>query len=503
MRVLLVNHSSATASLGGAERSALTFGEAWQRIDDQLELEIVTASADGLFAAEVERRGWSVFAVDFAPWALPELYDDGESHYRNSRRDDAAVLAILARLREHPADVVVSNSLVNPWGAVAAGIAGVPHVWFVREYGDLDHGLRFLLGDRQTWEDVGFLSDIVVANSEAIRDHAVAFLPGHDVRVAYPQVDLAALHAKPDAPGSTTPETGPTGALELVLVGSIRPAKQQLLAVEALGVLRERGVDAHLTLAGPPDDESYAAEVEVLAEQLGVADRVRVTGYLDDPAEVVREADVGLMLSRHEAFGRVTLEYLALGKPVVGVDSGGTTELVDDGVSGRLVPAEAASVADAVEGYARDRELLARHSAASVGRADEIAARYPVEPVIESIVALVAPAADGTRTGLTPKLPHLTEYWLGLAPSVEMMNASWEKVNQAKYDETLERLSQVEREVVRARHEAELMKDDYESELIPLRDYLEYTRQHPVLTFPMRTAQALGRRWRRLNRRSQ
>lgn len=497
MRVLLVNHSAATTSLGGAERSVLSFGEAWQRNDPSLEVTVVTASAEGVFAVEVERRGWSVFAVDFAPWALPQLYDEGETRYRNSRRDDAAVRELVLHLREQRPDVVVSNSLVNPWGAVAAGIVGVPHVWFVREFGDLDHGLKFLLGDRATWEDVGFLSDLIVANSEAVRDHAASFLPGRPILVGYPRVDLTELRERADAATPPLGERREPHPLELVLVGSIRPAKQQLLAVQALGALHERGIDARLTLAGSIDDDAYAAELEAEAARLGVTGAVTFTGYIGDPAGVVRAADVGLMLSRHEAFGRVTLEYLALGRPVVGIASGGTAELIDDGGSGRLVEGDLDAIVSALADYATDRQLLEKHSAAAAARADEIAGRYTVDPVLDAIIAV---ASQG-RAGNTAKLPHLTEYWLDLAPSVEIMNASWEKLKQAEYDETLERLSQVEREVVRVRYEAELMKADYESELAPLRDFFEFSRRHAVLAFPTRSARALGRRWRRRNQR--
>ncbi|WP_066041782.1 glycosyltransferase [Herbiconiux solani] len=434
MRALLVNHSKSETVLGGAERSLLTLGDAWVTAEPGLEIEVVTASGTGLLADSIRERGWSVFAVDFWPWALPSLYRAGENRVRNDTRDSRAVLEIAARIRETRPDVVVTNSIVNPWGAVAAALTGTPHVWFAREFGDLDHGLSFSIGAEQSFEDAGFFSDLVVANSEAVRDHVARFLPGREILVAYPEVALDAL----GPPGA--PTSDPSSPLSLVMVGVVGPAKRQHLAIRALAGLRDRGVDARLTVVGPHDHPEYLRELETSARTLGVADRIVFEGYHEDPAPFVAAADVALMLSRSEAFGRVTLEYLAQGTPVVGIGVGGTRELIADGHSGFVVdePADADGfdgrvddLVEAIARYAADRDLLAAHAAAAPGDAAAIASRHPLAPVIEAIgeVARTAPR--------TPKLPHLAEYWLTLPEDAELWRREWTAERNPSLESTL------------------------------------------------------------------
>ncbi|QJU54427.1 glycosyltransferase [Herbiconiux sp. KACC 21604] len=438
MRVLLVNHSSAENELGGAERSLLALGEEWARREPGLEIEVVTASAEGEFARAVRSRGWQLFAVEFWPWAIPHLYRPGENRFDNARRDGRAVLAIEKRIRDTSPDLVVTNSVVNPWGAVAAGLTGTPHVWFAREFGDLDHGLQFVIGVEQSWHDVGLLSDLVVANSEAVRAHAESFLPGREVLVTYPPVDVETLRTAPVsaeagsvAAQATDARDGHEGTLDLLMVGTVGPAKRQHLAVEALGELRARGVDARLTLVGPLDHPEYHSALLDTAARLGVADRVRVEGYREDPRPYIRDADVALMLSRSEAFGRVTLEYLAQGTPVVGIDAGGTSELIADGSSGFVTSAEVSDIADALARYAADPALLRAHAAAAPGDAAAVAGRYPLSDVIAAMTELARTAPR------VPKLPHLTEFWIGLADDVELMRDEWQTVRNPTLDDTV------------------------------------------------------------------
>jgi glycosyltransferase involved in cell wall biosynthesis len=68
----------------------------------------------------------------------------------------------------------------------------------------------------------------------------------------------------------------------------------------------------------------------------GVGSSIKFAGQLDDPFPPIRDADVLLMCSKCEAFGRVTVEAMLFGKPVIGARSCGTIELVSDGFNGYL-----------------------------------------------------------------------------------------------------------------------------------------------------------------------
>jgi glycosyltransferase involved in cell wall biosynthesis len=93
-----------------------------------------------------------------------------------------------------------------------------------------------------------------------------------------------------------------------------------------------------LRLVGAPYEREYVDRVHAAVDEAALGDRVTFEGALDDPFPAYRGADVVLMCSKDEAFGRVTVEAMKLGLPVIGVDSGGTKELIEDGVTGFLTP---------------------------------------------------------------------------------------------------------------------------------------------------------------------
>jgi glycosyltransferase involved in cell wall biosynthesis len=81
------------------------------------------------------------------------------------------------------------------------------------------------------------------------------------------------------------------------------------------------------------------AALEQQARDLGLADRVTFTGHLQDVRPVYRDIDVHALTSYTEGFPNVVLESLCMGVPVLANDVGGTREIVEDGVTGILLPA--------------------------------------------------------------------------------------------------------------------------------------------------------------------
>lgn len=252
----------------------------------------------------------------------------------------------LARLvRRAGAEVVVSNTLTAMAGAIAARRAGVPHVWFVHEFGPEDHGMVFILGRRLTFRFMRERSDVCIANSDAVASHLRTRLPGVNVRVARYAVTVPAVRPAP---------TPASSRLRLLLVGAKTATKRQRDAVEALGILTESGVNAELMLVGG-GDPPYEAELRELVARLGLADRVRFRAFDPDPFALMCDADVVLMCSRHEALGRVTVEAMKAGRPVVGAASGATPELVRHGVTGYLYrPGDPADLARWLRACAED-----------------------------------------------------------------------------------------------------------------------------------------------------
>jgi glycosyltransferase involved in cell wall biosynthesis len=239
-----------------------------------------------------------------------------------------AVPSMCRLIRRVRPDVFVTNTLGSPVGALAARACGVPHVWFIREYGTRDMGVHFHLGRRLTLTLVRRLSSLVLVNSLALKQHFKKDMPNARIRVIAPAVEV------PPSAGRTPCRSD---TYRLVLIGEKTPGKGQQEAMRAVALLRARGFHLSLQLVGDSSPE-YAAELERLISSLGITDSVTSVPFRTDAFELMADADVALVCSRAEAFGRVAVEAMKVGKPVIGTASGGTEELVRPGWNGLLYP---------------------------------------------------------------------------------------------------------------------------------------------------------------------
>jgi glycosyltransferase involved in cell wall biosynthesis len=179
-----------------------------------------------------------------------------------------------------------------------------------------------------------------------------------------------------------------SGRPRLVSVGRLIPRKGITTLLEALAAVP----GAELLLAGGPPLASLGSDDEArrlmfLADELGVADRVRFLGsipHADVPA-LLRSADVYVTPPWYEPFGMAALEAIACGVPVIATAVGGLTETVIDGVTGLLVPpAESGPLAAAISALLSMPERRARIARAAVSHAR----RYSWERVTREILAV-------------------------------------------------------------------------------------------------------------------
>ncbi len=177
---------------------------------------------------------------------------------------------------------------------------------------------------------IACLSDYVITNSYAVqrkfgkyvRENKLCTIHyGFDVRDSGP----AQVFNGPDA----------QSAGRAVIVGRVAAMKGQMDAIYAVELLVAEGIKVALTIIGEGDKE-YVEQLKRYVRERGLEQYVEFEGYLADPSQVVKRSQFALMCSRFEAFGRVTVEAMLLGKPVIGVRSGGTEELIRDHFNGLL-----------------------------------------------------------------------------------------------------------------------------------------------------------------------
>lgn len=161
----------------------------------------------------------------------------------------------------------------------------------------------------------------------------------------------------------------------MLIAASLSVEKGQLVAVDALAALRDRGCDVELWIAGGPLDEAVNPFARVLKERIRsqkLSDRVRLLGNVDNVRELARRAWVGLQLRiTPEPCSMWVLEALDAGLPLIASKTGGTPELVRDGIDGLLIapPVSPDDVAEAVLRLHRDPDLYKQLSLNSRERA--------------------------------------------------------------------------------------------------------------------------------------
>lgn len=295
----------------------------------------------------------------FQPW-MSERHYSGRMHHRfgqwwryeraareRARANERLLPEIAAWMREQHVALVHANSAAV---AIAAGVkaaTGLPLVWHIRELPERQYLLHIDAG-RRAYRRALMSADRLIAISGAVRDDIRRYAPRADPSVIYNGVLSASAYAGLRARAGE--RWNGTDPFVFALVGLIHPSKGQEEAIEAMDLLRKTRPGVKLVIAGHGKD----VHLRALIERLGLRAHVELRGYVPDPFGLFHRAHACLMCSRNEAMGRVTVEAMAAGLPVIGHASGGTRELVTDGENGLLYPGGADALADRMARLAKD-----------------------------------------------------------------------------------------------------------------------------------------------------
>lgn len=316
MRVLWLSNS---AAIGGAE---LCLAEAVDALSARgHEVHVVLPMDGPLRERLVNAAGVHVCWSD--PWATHRPVGPARRLRQAARNHLVAAPELCELAQRIGANVVVSNTLVVIAGALTARRARLPHVWFLQEFGMEDHRLRLLFGRTASFAFMRRRADVFMVNSEALRDHYSRWLPAAKLR---------RVHYAVETP-TALPNGRPPGPFRLVLVGAWKTSKGQREAIAAVQQVRESGLDVRLDLVGREGEPGFEAELRRAAEH---SNGIRLIDFHPNPELDMSRSDATLMCSHSEAFGRVTIEAMKLGKPVIGASCGATSELVRHGWNGLL-----------------------------------------------------------------------------------------------------------------------------------------------------------------------
>lgn len=158
----------------------------------------------------------------------------------------------------------------------------------------------------------------------------------------FAQENVTAIHlGVPDLGLAAAPAPGPIALARPLMLGMLarlEPVKGHDLALKAINILRHV-LPVRLTFIGPTDTE-WARKMKALTNEMGLMDHVIFQGETADIKSVFDRLDVMLAPSRREALSLSLIEAAASGRPSIGTNVGGIPEVVEDDISGILVPAE-------------------------------------------------------------------------------------------------------------------------------------------------------------------
>lgn len=356
IRVLFISHDG---GLGGAQRTLLTLLSA---IDRRICSPLLVIPYEGLMSRAGADLGIPVFVERLVHWVPGADVSRGRRFrhlYRFLRTLRARSRAIERLIAEHGVDLVYTNTVTCVEGAIAARRTRKPHVWHIHEHILRNSELEPLLPYRLYSMAVDFLSQAIIFCSRTLARgypelSGKAFIVYNGLR--FPPVgDRSAARAE-----VTNRFDIDAGAKLVAVVGRLQPRKDHLTFMDAAKQVTRRIEDAVFLIVGS-GFESYTNLIRQRVSDLQLDSRVRLLGWQDDIYHLLAAVDVLVISSEQEPFGLTAIEALAMETPVVATRCGGPEEVLEDGVTGFLVPVkDARAMADAIVRLLLDPKLASR-----------------------------------------------------------------------------------------------------------------------------------------------
>jgi len=356
--VLKVLQLIPTLDRSGAEKQMVMLSKGLPRDRFQVEAAVLTRS--GPLESELAEAGVPITSIakrfKFDPFALGRL-----TRLMKAGKFDVVQTWLFA---------------ANAYGRVAARRAGVPVVVTAEMAVDLWKGRVEKAVDRR----LATACDKLVGNSDAVVDYYR--------KLGVPEDRLERIYSgvadePPPAvdPADVRVEIGfPPDAKLALFAGRLAPQKRVGDLLKVLDLLQHVQPDLRTAIVG---EGPMRRELEKLAGQYDLAEKVRFLGHRDDVPRLMAAADVVALTSEYEGLPNVVLEAMMLGKPVVATAAPGTTEVVVDGATGVLapigdIPLLARGLRDLVRDPRRAQALGAAGRARALAdfRADAMVARF-------------------------------------------------------------------------------------------------------------------------------
>ncbi len=279
----------------------------------------ILVKGEGTVAEECRRNNIEVVVMPHYWWYCGENFKDKIKSKVKNIFNKFYYARILKYFADKKFNLVHSNSSVTDIGDVIAQKLNIPHVWHLREYGLKDYGLHFVKNKKIVTAKFNRANKLI-AISRDVYDYYAKYMrlcDEENIKIIYNGIKInTEYHKKYNL------------KINFCMAGMLCNGKNQIMALRACKILRERNNNFILNFIGEGGDEAL---LKNFVHENNLNDCVKFWGFRSDIQEILKNMDVGLMLSKSEAFGRVTVEYMLNYMPVIGVNTGATPEIISDG----------------------------------------------------------------------------------------------------------------------------------------------------------------------------
>lgn len=247
--------------------------------------------------------------------------------YLKSRKKTILNIKNTVNLKE--IEIIHTNVNRVDSGAIIASEYNIPHVWHLREFGKEDYNCMSLIPDyikfmnehatvfvaiseavKKAWIEKGLEKDKIIVINDGITDDG--FIKKNNYRKC------------------------PNEPLKIVFCGLISETKGQKVLIDAIDQLSDKYKNRVRVDFYGGGRKEYISYLQNYSIKLGLEEQIKFKGYSPNLKEILSKYDVGVVASRSEALGRVTVEYMYAGLYVIASDSGANSDILQNGKFGSL-----------------------------------------------------------------------------------------------------------------------------------------------------------------------
>ncbi|NQP36274.1 glycosyltransferase family 4 protein [Streptococcus suis] len=349
MKVLVVSHEN---SLSGANKSLISL---INLLSDKISFDILVNKKEGELVESLKSNSKVNIIQTNYSWSVAHsrstmlkrcirLIVDAFKYYTSYPISKK----LIEELKINGYDLVYSNTSTIDIGYRISQKLKVPHIWHIREFGKLDFNFQNLR-KKSYYDKMLIGSEMIIFISKALQAEYEKKLNLNST-VIYNGFEITQLKYEIKKISQLTKES----LINIAVTGQVSPGKGQHEAIRACELLIKEGYKIVLNLYGEIDYDYLNKTVP----NFNNFSWLRLHGSVSNLYERRHDIDIELVCSKNEAFGRVTIEAMLHRIPIIGSNTGGTIELIDDGRTGILYESgNIISLADNIKKIINNNEI--------------------------------------------------------------------------------------------------------------------------------------------------